>query len=109
MSLLETIISGATWPAERINEIQPEFQPNCPRCGANSEDEMHCYWLCPCNDDIDDSRVKDTQSLCTAAKLRVADEPCLWLRGIMPDNKIQIPPEELPIQDTTLTKISNFD
>ena len=108
-SLLETIISGATWPASRINEIQLEFSPKCPRCGAETEDAFHCYWDCPANDNIQDTRVADTQYLCKAAKFNVQNEPCLWLRGILPDNHISIPPEEEPIEETTLTKINSFD
>jgi hypothetical protein len=107
--ILETILSAATWPAERVHNAFPEFPSCCTRCGADVEDAMHCFWTCPANDNFPEDSVKNTQHLIRAAVAKGKDMPCLWLRGILPATCIRIPPEEEPAANTTITwvKIDN--
>ena len=59
---LESIISASTWPGERVQLVNPSFDPVCPRCGYHTESAFHCFWDCPANDTIDHEYVKETQN-----------------------------------------------
>ena len=55
--------------------------------GCLSRDSaLHSFWLCPRNADIEDEAVQKTQHLVAAAARRAEELPCLWLRGILPQN-----------------------
>ena len=81
---LETILAAATWPNERVNEAYPEIPSTCSRCGLEPETDLHVFWQCPCNNNIDDDAIRDSDKYIDAAILHAEDKPCLWLRGIMP-------------------------
>ena len=97
MAALDTILAAATWPLERVNECYPEVSSVCPRCLNEPETDFHTYWSCPCNGDIEDKEVVDTQCLIPEARNNYNNMPCLWLRGI------------LPAACTTAPDISAFD
>jgi hypothetical protein len=59
---LETVTSAGSWPASRINNIDSSFSPECPRCGHPKVDDLHTYWLCPCNSNIDEISVSSKTS-----------------------------------------------
>ena len=42
-----------------------------------------------------DDPISESQGLAEEAQQGFRDEPCLWLRGLLPAGKIVIPPEEL--------------
>ena len=98
--LLETLISAACWSAERIHSINPEYSNVCPRCGNAVETPLHCYWECPANQNIDEPAVQKTQHLIPAAVARATEEPCLWLRGILPVKYIPNSCEDCPNEYT---------
>ena len=104
--LLETILSGATWPADRIHNAYPEHSPLCPRCGLEPEDALHCFWTCQENANIDEHVVKKTQHLIQTAKTSSNEHPCLWLRGLLPANLINIPPDAEPLSSLDITYIN---
>jgi len=95
--LLETIISGATWPLHRVHDIYPDVDPVCSRCGTEPETALHCFWTCPANPNIDEEAVRDTQYLINTAVEKHEQCPCLWLRGILPSEYIQVPPDSNPV------------
>ena len=104
--LLETIISGATWPAQRIHELHADFPGICPRCGREPETALHCYWTCAANSNIQEAAVQDSQDLVNTAREKSDDNPCLWLRGILPKRFVSIPLEESPVKTSTITWIN---
>lgn len=57
---LETVIAGACWPASRVAAIRPHMPCTCPRCGAIVEDSLHTVYLCPANNNIEDTAVRET-------------------------------------------------
>jgi len=107
-AILETLMAGAIWPAMRVNEAYPDFSPLCPRCGQ-PEDALHCFWTCPANCNIEDHDVSKTQSLVAAAQEKSNDFPALWLRGLLPANFIEIPPEASPVQQVNITYVNPID
>jgi hypothetical protein len=104
--ILETIMSAATWPAERVNNAFPAVPCCCTRCGADIEDALHCFWTCPANSNLIEDSVQDTQYLIGAAVAKCRDAPCLWLRGLLPSTYICIPPEDEPCNHSSLTWIN---
>jgi hypothetical protein len=104
--ILETIMSAATWPAERINNAFPAYPCCCPRCGGEIEDALHCFWTCPANNNILEDSVQNTQHLIPAAVAKCKDAPCLWLRGLLPSSYISIPPEDEPCVHSSISWIN---
>ena len=41
---IETIISGTTWSANRINSISPDYNNLCTRCGLGVETNLHTFY-----------------------------------------------------------------
>ena len=80
MSAFETAVAGALWSNERVNEAYPDVPPICARCNDAVETDFHTIWLCPCNDLID----RESDHFKGRAMSEVDNEPCLWLRGILP-------------------------
>ena len=84
MAILETVIAGAMWPQARVSQCTPLTPAVCQRCNSAIEDAMHTYWTCPCNLQITDPSVTKTQHLAEEAIAGSQEYPCLWLRGILP-------------------------
>ncbi len=104
---LETLIAGACWTAVRINAIHPDFSDLCPRCKLEPETSLHAFWTCKCNEQIDTAEVQNTQALIKFAKAGAVDEPCLWLRGILPSKYTNIDPEHKPSDDENIIFIND--
>ena len=81
---LETILAAGLCPNVRVCQWFPDVSPACSRCGHHTDDLLHFCWTCPANADIDDKAVKDSQDLIPTAKVKFANETCLWTRGIIP-------------------------
>jgi len=103
---LETVMSARSWPAARINQAYPEVPNKCLRCGLAPEDDLHVYWQCPANKNIDDPCVKDTQVLVKSAEAGCVNYPCFWLRGLVPKSFTLVPPEHQPVKDVDLQFIN---
>ena len=41
---LESILSGALWPADRVHSVAPAVSDLCPRCGEGSETSYHTFF-----------------------------------------------------------------
>ena len=107
-SLLENILSAATWTADRIHSINPDYSDMCPRCGQEIETPFHCIWGCKANDNIQDEAVTNTQKLIQQATSGVEEEPCLWLRGILPSKYINIDEQYLPPENIDVTWVEGL-
>ena len=101
---LETVLVASCWPKARIANAQlgnssshvlssddaiivygpDSVDPSCSRCGEQFETSLHTYWQCPCNSDIDSEHIRNSNHLIDKAVLESIDEPCLWLRGVLP-------------------------
>ena len=103
---LETILTGAIWTAFRLHESNPEHEPICPRCNLHIEDSLHLLWLCPCNLTLDSENVKNTQKYQEEARTKAYEEPCLWLRGILPQHHTETKPEDLPTHELLVHSIN---
>ena len=92
---LETIHTGAYWPAERVNAAYPDEPSICKFCGAPVESPLHAYWTCPCHQQSSDTIILDTNYLIDEA---VADDEhqVLWNRGLLPLDLVVIPQEFKP-------------
>jgi len=99
--MLEAIVTGATWPADRKHRAMPEDcpDPNCTRCDWRvPETTLHQCWECPANDQIEDKAVAGTQHLKRAAKEGAVTKPSLWLRGLVSIKGTQ-PVTPMPVSD----------
>ena len=103
---LEAIMTATIWTAQRVHDINTQVSPICPRCGAESETDLHRYWQCKANNNIEDEAVQDTQHLQQTACEKAAAEPCLWLRGILPQKYTQISREYNPSDSLCITYIN---
>ena len=102
---LETILTGAVWTAYRIHESNSEHDPICPRCNQSIEDSIHLFWQCPCNDTIESENIQNTQKIQEEARTKAYSEPCLWLRGILPEHYTKIEPEHQPTTELIVHSI----
>ena len=102
--LLETILSGAMWPAKRIHECNEDYSPMCPRCGGAEETAFHCFWDCPANNDIEDEYITRTDTYKERATREQESHSCLWLRGLLPEGYIEVPPEDMPVNKADITR-----
>ena len=94
---LQNIIASAMWPASRVHEAFPLTPDMCLRCGER-EDLFHTFWGCACNSNIEDDSVQSTQKYIPDATREVTALPCLWLRGILPYNKVKLCDDHPPPQ-----------
>ena len=101
-TLLEIILSGAMWPAARLEEAG--YLPDgavCGRCGLVVEDLFHLFWGCPANDSIPDQAVSASSHLKHRARAEHTGCPILWLRGLPPADLYSAPlPPEHPVLRT---------
>jgi len=104
-AMLETIMSGAMWPATRIASIRPLFCTLCPRCQLEPETPLHTFWTCPCNKQIDEPIIQNTDKYIQYAVQEEHVYPCLWFRGILPKKFTDINIPE-PTDDLCVTHIN---
>ncbi len=95
MSAFETAVAGALWPNQRVDEAFPDVSPLCDRCGDAIETDFHAIWLCPCNDLIDSDLIRESDRYKGKTMSEADNEPCLWLRGILPLHKVTISKEDI--------------
>ena len=89
-SWLELFLTGGYWPQQRLASIHQHVSDQCTRCNAAVESAFHLIWECPCNGDIRDARVVDSQPLIFEARRSAHEFPCLWLRGLLPKELVAI-------------------
>eukprot|EP00974_Lingulodinium_polyedra_P076095 7368586-Lingulodinium_polyedra.AAC.1 len=89
---MTALVVGATWPMQRRVDAGLPVLSLCPRCGKHPETAVHRYWECERNADIDDVAVKSTQHLCSKAVQESEACPALWCRGLLPLQRLQVPP-----------------
>ena len=95
LSAFETAVAGALWSNERVNEAYPDVSPICARCNDAVETDFHAIWLCPCNDLIDSERIRESDHFKGRAMSEVDNEPCLWLRGVLPSRLATISKDDI--------------
>jgi len=95
-------MSAATWSNARVHQCYPDASPACTRCGAAYDTDIHTFWQCPANVNIDSDAIRNTQSLCDVAAERAAEYPCLWLRGLLPAHLVNIQHTFNPSEEISL-------
>ena len=102
LSWLELFLTGGFWPNDRAYKAGIGVEPKCPRCGCAKEDSLHFFWLCPKNSQVLDPRVKSTQTLLSQAVDGSTENPCLWLRGMLPLSLLHI---NTPFSETSQLRL----
>ena len=59
--------------------------------------DLHTYWTCPCNDNIDDEAVTNSNKYKDKAIRESISLPCLWLRGILPAHFTYVDTTDIPL------------
>ena len=73
---VETVLTAGCWTAQRIHDlVSTEYPVVCPRCGQDAETDLHWIYTCPCNADICDDLVLNTQDLVPEARLHALEHP----------------------------------
>ena len=93
---LECILAGSYWPNDRVKSIRPEATGACERCGE-PDSALHQFWTCSHNQHIDDPRVSTAQDLIPLAVAEANVFPCLWLRGMLPRDRLVVPVRFSPL------------
>ncbi len=100
LGALEVLVSGASWPQERISQAYTGEQNVCQLCGHSPCDSLHTLWTCPCIAGFDDPAVTNSEHLIPLASNEGHQYPCLWFRGILPLPLAQPTSIEAPVPDT---------
>ena len=87
---LEVVLTGATWPRERIKGLEGDLKL-CPRCKRELETMEHRTWLYPCNDEIPELR-HEPQHFERQAGAAAASTPCFWHRALVPSEWTETAP-----------------
>ncbi|CAK0907611.1 unnamed protein product [Prorocentrum cordatum] len=88
------IMTGAVWPRQRVADLGIEIEDvMCPGRGEVPETWKHRMWDCRCNETIEG--IEKSQHLVVRASTEVENQPCLWLRGLIPASWTSVsgPPE----------------
>ncbi|CAK0891739.1 unnamed protein product, partial [Prorocentrum cordatum] len=88
------IMTGGAWPRQRVADLGIEIEDvMCPRCGEEPETWKHRVWECRCNETIEG--IEKSQHIVARASTEVENQPCLWLRGLLPASWTSVngPPE----------------
>ena len=89
---LNVAATGAAWPRGRCHESGMLGGPRCERCGAPTEDSVHTIWECEANNSIEDKIMDATKGLQKVALKHARATPCLWTRGIIPEELVKVEP-----------------
>ena len=100
LDALEVLVSGASWPQERISQAYTGEQNVCQLCGHSPCDSLHTLWTCPCIAGFDDPAITNSEHLIPLASNEGHQYPCLWFRGILPLPLAQPTSIEAPVPDT---------
>ena len=90
------VVTGGTWPRERVNAFKPEVSAICQRCdGDHAEDDVHRYWCCKDNDNLEECR--RTKHLEAKARADATSLQCAWLRGMRPSSWLPLSHEKYEV------------
>jgi hypothetical protein len=95
--LLECIVCAGLWTERRLCDTNRIDSSRCRRCGQEGADEVHHFWDCPDNANIQDDAVTATNHLRFQAAEQRDVATALWARGVTPTAKFPLvpsPPEE---------------
>ena len=99
--MARTINVGGYWTAERLCEAGYVESNLCTRCGIGAVDnELHRFWTCTANCNIDSDNIRNTQYLITLAKQQFREDPTLWGRGVAV-NRMPLAEDE-PMRPTSI-------
>ena len=88
----------------RVSQIDPLVCNIFSRCDTGAvETSLHTFWECPANDLIEDSSVTSTKYLERAAFANAAEQPCFWLRGLLPESLLRLDDISPPVEQCTVT------
>jgi len=93
-SILRKAACGAMWTRQRKQGHNLVEDSTCPRCGQESEDDLHRIWKCPHNDTISGDAVDKSKHLQEMAVEGSQESACFWLRGLVPKGWTQCPEAE---------------
>ena len=101
MAIVESVIAASMWPAERINDIHPNFPKLCPRCHKYVESTKHTLYECTENAKIDHPYLIKRRTQATVAKAVKYFEtnPSFWGRTIINKNMLTLPKFHDPLDD----------
>ena len=102
VSWLELFLTGGFWTNDRAFRAGLTHDRSCPRCGFHTETALHMLWTCPKNKLISSHAVQSTQVLQQQAIEGSAQHACLWLRGLLPLDLLQV---NTPIPDSSLLRL----
>ena len=90
--MLQALVTAGVWTAERAAQASGEEpQQCCLMCGEGPDTEVHRYWSCPALASFTAEAVQRTQHLARQAIELAAEQPCLWLRGVLPRSLVTVP------------------
>ena len=92
-----TTVTGAQWPRVRLSDAGIKVDTTlCQRCGDQLEETMlHRCWQCSANRDV--PACHRTDYLARRAVADAGNQPCVWLRGLVPQSWVELtPPPEDP-------------
>ena len=104
VGLLNSVAMGATWPRQRKFEAGLAESAICPRCGEADETDLHRFWTCPKNLEIDDPAVRCTNSMSPSAILDNNANSVFWCRGLVPQAWVESSP---PTPDPTTRMVGD--
>ena len=83
---------GAYWGRSRKYRAAPQLASSgvCTRCGEGEDTDLHRFWTCKANQDINLPEVQRTQSLVGRAEAEGTNWACFWCRGIVPEEWLKI-------------------
>jgi len=90
-SLAHVVMAAGTWPYQRRFAAQRVSDPTCPRCGLAPEDDLHRFWQCPANQQLQQPQVVSTNHLEDMAQRQAPSCPALWLRALVPVAALDLP------------------
>lgn len=103
--LLLTINTGGIWGDQRVLAAGYTAPTLCAQCGSSDNSEFHLIWGCPATTSSLDPDIIASNHLCSLAEQQWPATPCLWVRGLRPQN-CNIP---LPSMHRIIIKKGIFD
>ena len=59
LNALETALCGACWSDSRVHDAYPTASSICSRCNLEEGTDIHIFWGCPHNKNIDSDAIRD--------------------------------------------------